>query len=132
MIRRQLNERFAEKVLAGVKITTIREKPWPVGVPIMLFRWEGLPYRSKQVEIAPVVVMGFWTIQIAQMEDGIMRYAYGMENNKPLWQTEGFHSAAELDAWFRPLVKPGQSATKHLMRFRLATPEEINSNPAKP
>jgi hypothetical protein len=50
-----------------------------------------------------------------------MRYAYGMENNKPLWQTEGFDSAAELDAWFRPLVKPGQPATKHLMRFRLYT-----------
>jgi len=121
MIRRPLNERFADKVLAGIKVTTIRDKAWPVGKPIMLFRWEGLPYRSKQVEIAPVVVMGFWTIQIAQMEDGIMRYAYGMENNKPLWQTEGFDSAAELDVWFRPLVKPGQSATKHLMRFRLYT-----------
>jgi hypothetical protein len=122
MIRRPLNERFAEKVLAGVKITTIREKPWPVGVPIMLYNWSGAACRSPQVDVAPVVVMGFWTIQIAQMEDGIMRYAYGMENNKPLWQTEGFDSAAELDAWFRPLVNPGKSVTKHLMRFRRYTP----------
>ena len=120
MIKRPLNPRFSSAVLEGRKFTTIREKPWPVGVPIMLYNWSGAAYRSQQVDVAPVVVMGFWTIQIAQMEDGIMRYAYGMENNKPLWQTEGFDSAAELDAWCRPLVKPGKSVTKHLMRFRLA------------
>jgi hypothetical protein len=124
MMKRPLNPRFSSAVLEGRKFTTIREKPWPVGVPIMLYNWSGAAYRSPQVDVAPVVVMGFWTIQIAQMEDGIMRYAYGMQNNNPLWQTEGFDSAAELDAWFRTLVKPGATVTKHLMRFRLANRSE--------
>ena len=120
MIKRPLNARFSTAVLDGVKFTTIREKPWPVGKPIMLYHWSGAAYRSQQVDVAPIIVMGFWPIQIAQTEEGIMRYSYGMENAKPLWQTEGFESASALDAWFRPLVKPGQSVTHHLMRFRLA------------
>ena len=53
MTRRPLNERFANKVLAEIKHTTIRDKAWPMGKPIMLFRWSGKPYRSKQIEVAP-------------------------------------------------------------------------------
>lgn len=37
---------------------------------------------------------------------------------RPLNVTEGFDSLEELDNWFRPLVKDGQTVTKHLMRFR--------------
>jgi len=119
MIKRPLNSRFTQAVLEGRKFTTIREKPWPVGKPIMLYNWSGKAYRSKQIDVAPIMVMGFWTIRIAQLEDGIMRYAYGMENDKPLWQTEGFDSVRELDGWFRPMVKPGQMIENTLMRFRL-------------
>jgi hypothetical protein len=119
MIKRPLHPRFSEAVREGRKFTTIRDKPWPVGKPIMLYNWSGKPYRSPQNNVAPIIVLGFWTIQIAQLEDGTMRYAYGMENAKPLHETEGFESREELDEWFRPLVKPGKSVTKTLMRFRV-------------
>lgn len=33
-------------------------------------------------------------------------------------QSEGFASQEEMDAWFRPLVKPGKSVEKALMLFR--------------
>ena len=127
MIKRPLNARFSEAVREGRKITTIREKPWPVGKPIMLYNWSCKPYRSKQVDVAAVIVSGFWTITIAHLTDGAMRYAYGMENDRPLHETEGFESKAEMDEWFRQLVKPGQAITKTLMRFRL----EKTQNPSE-
>jgi hypothetical protein len=34
MIKRPLAEQFHQKVLDGIKISTIRPNPWPVGVPI--------------------------------------------------------------------------------------------------
>lgn len=119
MTKRPLDERFGDAVLDERKFTTIRDRPWPVGVPIMLYHWTGKPYRSKHRDCAAVVVLGFWTIEIAHMEDGTMHYRYGMENAKPLYETEGFESREEMDDWFRPLVKRGHSVTKYLMRFRL-------------
>ena len=85
----------------------------------MLYNWSGAAYRSPQVDVAPIVVVGFWPIEIAHVKESALCYGHGMENAKPLWQTEGFESSDELDAWFRPLVKPGQTVVKHLMRFRL-------------
>lgn len=120
MLKRPLNSRFTPAVLDGRKFTTIRQKPWPVGDPIMLYNWSGAAYRSKQADVAPVIVKGFWPITIAQTEDGEMRYAYGMENEKPLWETEGFESREAMDEWFRAVVRPGQSVTRWLMRFSLA------------
>jgi hypothetical protein len=120
MLKRPLSPRFREPVLADQKTTTIRDKPWPVGVPIMLYNWRGAAYRSKQVDVAPVIVKGFWTIRITHREDGGMLYAYGRVNETPLHETEGFVSRAEMDEWFRPLVKPGQTLTKTLMLFRRA------------
>ncbi len=125
MIRRSLNERFAGKVLSKIKTTTIRDKAWPVGVPIMLFRWSGKPYRSKQIEIAPVIVEETGSIHITHREDGGMIYAGFIHQNfdlikgTRLHESEGFESRAEMDDWFRPLVKPGQTVTKALMRFSL-------------
>lgn len=117
MIKRPLNSRFREQVLADKKTTTIRDKAWPVGVPIMLYNWSGAAYRSKQIDVAPVVVKGFWTIRITHREDGGMLYAYGRVNEQPLHETEGFASSAEMDEWFRPLVKRGQTVEKTLMLF---------------
>jgi hypothetical protein len=119
MIKRPLNIRFNQAVLDGRKLTTIRASQWPVRLPIMLYNWEGKPYRSKQVNIAPIIVTGFWTICIAKTESGKMRYIYGMENSKPLWSTEGFDSQADMDEWFSQIVKPGRMTTQYLMRFRL-------------
>jgi hypothetical protein len=121
MIKRPLNSRFVEAVRSGRKFTTIRDNPWPVGVPIMLYQWSGAAYRSKHTDVAVVTVLEFWPIQIHRLGDGTMRYRHGMKNTKPLYESEGFATTEELDGWFRPLVKPGQTVTKMLMRFRLAT-----------
>ena len=125
MIRRPLNERFSDAVLEERKITTIRDNPWPIGKPIMLFRWFGKPYRSKQVDIAPVMVESTGEIRITHRPDGGMLYA-GPEivdsiyrHGTDLHITEGFGTRSEMDEWFRPLVKPGQTVSKTLMRFRL-------------
>ena len=117
MIKRPLNPRFRAPVLDGRKTTTIRDKAWPVGVPIMLYNWTGSAYRSKHSDVAAIVVKGFWTIRITHREDGGMLYAYGRVNDTPLHATEGFASRAEMDEWFRPLVKCGQTVEKTLMLF---------------
>ena len=86
----------------------------------MLYNWSGAVYRSKQIDVAAVVVVGFWTIRITHREDGAMIYEYGMENKKELYETEGFDSKEKLDEWFRPIVKRGKTKAFALMRFRLA------------
>jgi hypothetical protein len=124
MIRRPLNERFAGKVLAGVKTTTIRDNPWPIGKPIMLFCWEDKPYRSKQVNIAPVVVEAVTEIDLSLCANGKFNYCYESTDfklDRPVWHHEGFRSFGEMDAWFRAEMLPGQVYTKALMRFRLWT-----------
>jgi hypothetical protein len=119
MIKRLLNPRFRDAVLADKKTTTIRDKPWPVGVPIMLYNWSGAPYRSKQSDVAAVKVIGFWTIYITHLHRGdIMVYRCGKLSGPALHESEGFASKAEMDDWFRPLVQPGQTAVKALMLFR--------------
>jgi len=130
MIRRPLNERFAAAVLEGRKVTTIRDNPWPVGKPIMLFRWSGAAYRSKQVEIAPVVVEETTDIEITNTGFGCV-FSVTYVSNRPLFGTEGFRDSIELHNWFAAVVPQGQTVTKFLMRFRLATPEEVNPNPVK-
>lgn len=119
MIRRSINARFEQPVLAGIKTTTIRENPWPVSVPIQIFRWSGIPYRSKQINVAVIEVNEVTAVKITHKPDGDMLYAYGTPNAHLLHETEGFTSRADMDAWFRPLVKPGQTLNQHLMRFRL-------------
>lgn len=118
MIKRPLDKRFGAAVLAEEKFTTIREKAWPVGMPIMLYHWSGLPYRSKQTNVSAVKVLGFWPIEIHHDSDGQMKYMCGMENGKALWQSEGFGSQTEMDDWFRKVTKPGRTM-KMLMRFKL-------------
>lgn len=109
---------FNDAVYEERKFTTIRDKPWPVGVPIMLYNWSGAAYRSKQVDVRAVIVEHTQAIDIHHAEVAGMQYHYPCNWN--LWEGEGFDSSEAMDKWFRPLVKPGQTATKHLMRFRLA------------
>ena len=118
MIKRPLNPRFSQAVLAGRKITTIRDKPWPVGVPIMLYNWSGLPYRSKQVDVAPVIVEFVQGIDINHEPMGAM-FSTAYVAKRPLFGTEGFGSHREMEQWFEAIIKPGQTVTKSLMRFRL-------------
>lgn len=166
MIKRPLHPRFSDAVLAGRKTTTIRPKPWPtkkrcpacngqggdggpdvchecegageIPVPIMLYNWSGLPYRSKQVDVAAVICTGTKPLRIERHEppkficpdgystsgitpdglrysvNGITSYAFGL-----LWRNEGFESQADMDEWFLKLVKPGQHIDQHIMGFRL-------------
>jgi hypothetical protein len=125
MIKRPLNPRFSDAVREGRKTTTIRDKAWPVGVPIMLYNWSGEPYRSKQVDVAAVVVRGIGGFDIRHTEDGRMFYIGGFQQGKPIFEMEGFESQAAMDDWFRPLVKPGCVAEKRVMLFRLATEAEL-------
>ncbi len=127
MIKRPLDARFSSAVLEGRKTTTIRDNAWPVGVPIQLYNWSGAPYRSPQTDVAVVIVQGFWSIQITSLQSREMIYECGKESAPALWESEGFVSQEEMDEWFRPLVKPGKTITKTLMRFRLA-----NENSAAP
>lgn len=118
MIKRPLHARFREAVLRDEKTTTIRAKAWPVGVPIMLYNWSGAAYRSKQIDVSPVIVRGWWTIRITRLNRGdIMVYRCGKESGPALYQSEGFASQEEMDEWFRPLVKPGKTIEKTLMLF---------------
>ena len=127
MIKRPLDERFGDKVRQEIKITTIRDSQWPVGKPIMLYHWEGKPYRSKHKDVTAIVVLGFWSIDITRHQlDDEMEYRHGMENEREIWETEGFDSQEAMDDWFRPLVKPGATIYKSLMRFRLATPNDLS------
>lgn len=124
MIKRPLNRRFRQKVVDLVKVTTIRDKEWPVGVPIMLYHWTGAAYRSKQENFLPVVVVESEWIHITRTVLGMGYWKFGTDEFlEGLWKTEGFESQAEMDDWFRPLVKCGDTVLKHLMRFRLA--EEV-------
>jgi hypothetical protein len=86
----------------------------------MLYNWSGAAYRSKQIDVAAVTVKGVLPIEIHRRSDGEMFYACNLSGSRMLHETEGFESREELDAWFRPLLKPGQTVTKFLMRFRLA------------
>ena len=119
MIRRSLNPRFNAAVLAEIKITTIRDKAWPVRVPIMLYNWSGAAYRSKQVDVAAVMVEETGPIELMNDEIGFTYKLPPIILHRPLWQTEGFASREDMDGWFIPLIKPGQTVTKILHRFCL-------------
>lgn len=127
MIKRPLNPQFTQAVLTGRKITTIRAKVWPINVPIMLYNWSGAPYRSKHVDVTPIKVLGYWPISIIHCDNGTMVYSVGMENERALWETEGFDSAEKMDEWFRSLVRKNETVIKVLMRFRLLNDKSTNA-----
>lgn len=117
MIKRPLSPQFADLVTSGRKTTTIRKTAWPMDVPIMLYRWAGKAYRSKQVNVAIVEVVHLHLIRITHCADGVMVFASGLQLAKPLWWTEGFESPEALDAWFRERIARGASVQMTLMCF---------------
>lgn len=122
MIKRPLSPQFRDCVLGGVKTTTIRAKPWPTDWPIMLFHWEGAPYRSKHVDIAAIRVTDVRPITIDHPSEPSLSLLYfytGKIDERVLWSTEGFVSAQAMDNWFRRVVKPGCSDQLSLMTFEL-------------
>jgi hypothetical protein len=126
MIKRPLAEQFHQKVWDLIKISTIRPNPWPVGVPIQLFRWEGLPYRSKHVNGPAVIARSANRIMIASDAAGAISYYLAGDDLrhaiKDLYVIEGFDSQEDMDTWFRRLVKPGQTIQSYQMLFSLIEP----------
>jgi hypothetical protein len=126
MIKRPLAEQFHQTVLDGIKVSTIRPSPWPVNVPIQLFRWEGLPYRSKHVNGPAVIARSANRILIASDAAGVISYHltdYDLcAAIKDLYVIEGFDSQEKMDDWFRRLVKPGQTIQSYQMLFSLIEP----------
>lgn len=119
MLKRPLNPQFSAAVLAGRKVTTIRSKPWPVWKDIMLYNWSGAAYRSKQVDVAAIIVESENEIIITNV-DGGMVFTPDSVDGIPIYKTEGFDSWGDMNDWFSALIKPGETEVRHLMRFRLA------------
>ena len=124
MIKRPLHPPFSNEVLDQVKDTTIRDKAWPIGKPIMLYNWSGAAYRSPQIDVAVVIVTRVYPIEIYRRHDEVMFYSSDIGGARMLWQREGFQCQAGLDAWFRPLLKHEQIARKFINCFRLLSPAE--------
>ncbi len=116
MIKRPLDPRFNDAVLAGVKTSTIRKSAWPLHTPIMLHNWTGKPYRSKHADVAAIRVLLSRPIDITHHEDGRVTY---VPHAPSLWKSEGFPSPAAMDEWFRAVVKPGNTVRQTLMHFKL-------------
>ena len=84
----------------------------------MLYAWSGAAYRSKQIDLAEINVSKSSPIKITHLEAGNMMYCCA-DLREMLCKTEGFNSRAEMDNWFRPLVKIGETITKHIMFFEI-------------
>ena len=125
MIKRPLNEQFSNSAIEGRKTTTIRDQPWPVGVPIMLYNWSGPAYRSKHRDVTVIEVVATTAIQISHYKSGKVSYFYRLPySGHELRKTEGFDSQEEMDEWFRHVVPVGKPMVKALMIFRVLNAEE--------
>lgn len=119
MIRRPLHVQFNDEVLEERKITTIRREPWPLGVPIMLYNWAGVAYRSNQINVATVEVIEERPITIEVPVFSEIYFSISRVAGRPLWACEGFRDRDSMDSWFYREVKLGTSEVRHLMQFRL-------------
>jgi hypothetical protein len=126
MIKRPLAEQFHQKVMDGIKISTIRPNPWPLGAPIQLFHWEDKPYRSKHVNGPAVIARSADPITIANDATGAISYHLAGDDLRhaitDLYVIEGFDSQEKMNDWFRRLVKPGQTIQSYQMLFSLIKP----------
>jgi hypothetical protein len=131
MIKRPLDKGFRSAVVALIKDTTMRNKPWSLGVPIMLYSWAGAPYRSKHEDLIPVIAASATLVMIIR-EGDILYYdvPHGLLD-RSLWQCEGFDSQEHMDDWFRKLVKPGKKLERYLMKFRPLNETELKESHSK-
>jgi hypothetical protein len=123
MLKRPLHPQFSDAVREGRKVTTIRDKSWPCWKPIMLYNWSGAAYRSKQIDVCQVVVEESEEVTLTRNSLGniiVTPCVPRLCGNRQLWECEGFESFDAFCDWFRPLIKPRETITKTLMRFRLA------------
>jgi hypothetical protein len=124
MIKHPLSERFHQKVFDGIKISTIRPNPWPIGKPIQLFHWADKPYRSKHVNGPVVIVYDVKPVEVRKCRTGFMHYI-DLSQRLPsflpsnLYKDEGFDTQEDMDTWFRKRVKLGETIQQYQMLFRL-------------
>jgi hypothetical protein len=124
MIKHPLSERFHKKVFDGIKISTIRPNPWPIGKPIQLFHWADKPYASKHVNGPVVIVCVVKPVEVRKCRTGFMHYI-DLSQRLPrylssnLYIYEGFDTQEDMDTWFCRLVKPGETIQQYQMLFRL-------------
>lgn len=131
MIKRPLNARFSKAVLEGRKVTTIRDKCWPIGKPIMLYNWSGAAYRTPQIDVAEVIVTDAISIDISLGEfSDTVTFSEIMGLGRPLWECEGFDSPRDMNDWFLPMLKPGETVNKILMRFKMSN-EKLTDDSGK-
>jgi hypothetical protein len=119
MIKRPVDERFVAALERGVKTTTIQNKPWPVGVPIMLYAWSSKGDRSRR-DLVKVMVTEVCRMGIFRgLDSDEIRFFAFFQLHRPLFESEGYESHAELCDWFRKKIERGGSAQMMLMRFRI-------------
>ena len=128
MIKRPLNGRFSDAVLYGRKFTTIRAKPWPCWKPIMLYNWSGAPYRSKHIDVAVIEVEEVLEMIVTHDPEGGIIFGRDNIDGIPIYRTEGFDDAGQMQEWFGKTVPRGTVVELALMRFRLANAESIRSS----
>lgn len=86
----------------------------------MLYNWSGAAYRSAQIDVAEIEVEEVLELEVTHDPDGGVVFSRAHIDGKPIHQSEGFADAGQMQAWFSKVVKVGESASLHLMRFRLA------------
>lgn len=125
MFKRPLDPRFNEAVKTGRKVTTIRDVPWAPGRKIMLYNWEGRPYRSKHVDVVPVVVQKTTqvTLRRSRLEPRVLVRDSDGTRLDDVWKGEGFASREEFDEWFLPMLSVAAHSLlfKYLMEFEVST-----------
>lgn len=92
---------FAEAIRTGAKRQTIRPRFVPkLGERLSLREWTGLPYRSKQRELAQVMVTEMFSITIQDQSMMINGVDATPEEIKALTIADGFRNEKEMRQWF--------------------------------
>ena len=100
--------RFADKVLSGTKLQTIRpprKRPIVVGETLSLRQWSGAPYRSKQSVLRSAECVRVSSFAIEQTSREFVFVVDGIRLNQNQWsqlaRDDGFDCTSDLLNWFR-------------------------------
>lgn len=90
----------------------------------MFYNWSGKPYRSKQIDVVPIVVTRTVLVNLQKIEGHV---SFQVEVNKvpdillgkDLWKIEGFESYDCLQKWFLDSLGKKDSSVRYLNLFDL-------------
>ena len=97
---RMFKPQFADKVASGRKIQTVRPTPARMPKPgdtISLRKWEGAPYRSKQVVLRNSIINAVSSVEIGH--GGVYIEGRGMWSDG-FAKADGFKDFPEMLRWF--------------------------------